>query len=151
MKWRQLRELNIDFMGVRRPALALSAVLLTISIGSLIFRGLNFGLDFTGGTLVEVTFETPVPPDDVRRALEGSALGDTIVQNFGTERDILVRIPPQEGRDAAVLGDAVRDVLGKAFPGAEVKRTEFVGPVVGEELRETGGIALLVSFGAVLI
>jgi preprotein translocase subunit SecF len=150
-EWRRLRELNIDFMGVRRPALALSVIVLTISIGSLIFRGINLGLDFTGGTLIEVTFTQAIAPDDVRAALQNADLRDTVVQNFGTERDILIRVPPEGGRDAAALGNTVGEILDKTFSGAEIKRTEFVGPAVGEELREQGGIALLVSFAAVMI
>src|SRR5262245_36319164 len=98
---KSLRDYNIDFMGVRRPAITISIVLVLLSIGSLIFQGLNWGLDFTGGALVEVTLPSPVEPDEVRAALDADGFVDGVVQNFGTERDLLIRMPPQEGRDAA--------------------------------------------------
>ncbi len=148
---KSLRDFNIDFMGVRREALALSAVLIIGSIAALAIRGLNFGLDFTGGTLVEVSYAEAVAPDEVRRQLVDAGFSNGVVQNFGSERDVLIRMPPQEGRDEATMGNAIHDELEKSHPGVELRRTEFVGPAVGEELRESGGLALLVSFAIVMI
>jgi preprotein translocase subunit SecF len=148
---KSLRDYNIDFMGVRRSAIAISVALVLLSIGSLVFQGLNWGLDFTGGTLVEVTFPSAAAPDAVRTALEADGFVNGVVQNFGTERDLLIRMPPQEGRDAALTGNAVFEALQRDFPGVELRRSEFVGPAVGEELRETGGVAMIVSLVAVMI
>ena len=148
---RSLRELNIDFMGPRRPAIGVSLVLVVASLISLAVQGLNYGLDFTGGTLVEVTFEAPANPEDVRMTLETGGFADGVVQNFGTERDVLIRMPPQQGREQATLGNANGDALAARYEGVKLQRIEFVGPAVGEELRESGGIAMLVSFASVLI
>lgn len=148
---RSLRDYNIDFMGVRRTAIAISIALVLLSVGSLVFQGLNWGLDFTGGTLVEVTFPSAASPQEVRVALDGKGFVHGVVQNFGTERDLLIRMPPQEGREAALLGNAVFEALQSAFPGVELRRSEFVGPAVGEELRETGGLAMIVSLLSVMI
>jgi preprotein translocase subunit SecF len=143
------RKYNIDFMGIRQWAFALSAVLMVGSIVLLATRGLNYGLDFTGGTLVEMSFSEPVAPEQVRQTLEREGFADSVVQNFGSEREILVRTPPQEGRAPERVGNEIGAVLGEAFAGATVTRIEFVGPAVGEELRESGGLALLLALGVV--
>ncbi len=148
---RSLRDYNIDFMGVRRQAIAVSIALVLVSIGSLIVNGLNFGLDFTGGTLVELTFAEPANPQQVRDTLREEGFVKGVVQNFGTERDLLIRMPPQEGREAATLGNAVFDALQAKYSGVELRRSEFVGPAVGEELRESGGLALVASLLSVMI
>jgi len=100
---RSLRDLNIDFMAIRVRAIAVSVLLVVISLGSLVYQGLNFGLDFTGGTLVELTFSDPADPQQVRAVLEQRGFTNGVVQNFGTERDLLIRMPPQEGREAATI------------------------------------------------
>jgi preprotein translocase subunit SecF len=148
---KSLRDFNIDFMGVRRQAIGLSVAAVLLSFASLAYQGLNFGLDFTGGTLVELTFPTPAAPDQVRSTLEEGGFVNGIVQNFGTERDVLIRMPPQEGREAATIGNAVFQALEAQFPGVELRRSEFVGPAVGEELRETGGLAMIAALVSVLI
>jgi len=148
---KSLRELNIDFMGVRRPALAISVFLVLGSLASLALQGLNLGLDFTGGTLVELSFPTPADPQQVRNELEAAGFEKGVVQNFGTERDLLIRMPPQSGREEATIGNAVFDALQANYPGVQLRRSEFVGPAVGEELREKGGLAMIASLVLVMI
>ena len=149
----QLKNLKIDFMGRRREATVLSAVLILVSIGALVLRGLNFGLDFTGGTLIEVGYENPVELQEVRAALETGGLPDATVQHFGTSRDVLIRIAPEEGQGAgADLSDRVFRSLSAAADGrVELRRVEFVGPQVGEELTEDGGLAMLYAIIGILI
>ena len=146
---------KIDFMGKRRYAMVLSTVLILISLGSLFTRGLNFGLDFTGGTLIEVGYSKPVDLRDVRQALEQAGFKDVVVQHFGTTRDVLVRLAPQAEtaeQRTETLGDKVLEVLRKASDGpVEMRRQEFVGPQVGEELRDDGGLAMLIALAFILI
>jgi preprotein translocase subunit SecF len=148
---RSLRELNIDFMGVRRPAVAISIALVLGSLVSLAVQGLNLGLDFTGGTLVELAFPSPTDPQRVRSDLEAAGFEKGVVQNFGTERDLLIRMPPQTGHEEATIGNAVFAALQGNYPGVELRRSEFVGPAVGEELREKGGLAMIASLICVMI
>lgn len=143
---------NIDFLGQRRIALSISGILLVIAILLLIFRGLNFGIDFTGGTLVEVGYPEPVPLEEVRNQLEAGGFGRATVQYFGTSRDILIRLAPREGENTTDVSEAVLEVLRAGGPaGAELRRVEFVGPQVGEELREQGGLAVLYAMIGILI
>jgi preprotein translocase subunit SecF len=148
---KSLRELNIDFMGIRRRAVAVSVALVLGSLISLLVQGLNLGLDFTGGTLVELSFPTPADPQQVRNELEAAGFEKGVVQNFGTERDLLIRMPPQAGREEATIGNAVFDALQANYPGMQLRRSEFVGPAVGEELREKGGLAMIASLVLVMI
>ncbi len=143
---------NIDFMGRRRIALVISAILILGSILLLATRGLNFGIDFTGGTVIEVGYPEPVALEDVREQLEAGGYGRAIVQYFGTSQDILIRLAPREGEDTAELSTEVIRVLG-AGPGTDIdlRRVEFVGPQVGEELREQGGLAMLYAMFGILI
>jgi len=141
----------IDFMGKRYVAIVLSAILLVVSIGSLVVRGLNFGIDFTGGTLIEVGYPQAVDLEDVRAALTKSDLAQIQVQYFGTSRDVLVRIAPQEGKESAQLSEDVMAALRMQDPGVEKRRVEFVGPQVGEELTEQGGLAMIYALIGILI
>jgi preprotein translocase subunit SecF len=143
---------DIDFMGRRRIALVISAILILGSILMLATRGLNFGIDFTGGTVIEVGYPEPVALEDVREQLEAGGYGRAIVQYFGTSQDILIRLAPREGEDTAELSTEVIRVLG-AGPGTDIdlRRVEFVGPQVGEELREQGGLAMLYAMFGILI
>src|SRR3954452_4805006 len=141
----------INFMGLRKHGAVFSIVVMLISLVSLATRGLNFGLDFTGGTLVEVEFAQTVAPDDVRVSLEQAGISNAVVQHFGSERDALIRVPPQKGESQALLGDHLRSALTEKYPGVDLRRSEFVGPAVGAELRETGGLATLAALGAVMI
>ena len=141
----------INFMGLRTYGAAFSITVMVISLASIATRGLNFGLDFTGGTLVEVQFPDPIVPENVRMSLASAGLADAVVQHFGSERDVLVRVPPQKGESEALLGDHVRSALTAKYPGVELRRSEFVGPAVGAELRETGGLATLAALAAVMV
>ena len=142
---------SIDFMGRRHIAMLLSAVLMVLSIGSLVTQGLNFGIDFTGGTLIEVVYPQPVDLGDVRGALAEGDFGQTQTQHFGTSRDVLVRIAPQEGRESAQLSEDVLRVLRKHIPDVQMRRVEFVGPQVGKELTEQGGLAMIYALIGILI
>ena len=146
---------NIDFMAGRKVAAILSGLFLSASIISLTFNQLNWGLDFTGGTLVEVSFENTVSPERVRDVLNNDGFTGHVVQYFGSEKEILIRIPPQlessEGRRAK-LGDQVISGLRTAFgESVALRRSEFVGPAVGDELTNQGGIGLLTALGIVLL
>ncbi|MAA70295.1 MAG: protein translocase subunit SecF [Bermanella sp.] len=140
---------DLNFMGVRKAAAALSIALILISIGSLIFQGLKLGLDFTGGTLIEVAYETGANVNDIRKTLESSGYEDVTVQHFGSEEDVLVRMKESY---RANLGDEVLQVLQDATEEDVVlRRSEFVGSQVGEELRDEGGLALLLALAVVMI
>ncbi|EHQ52125.1 preprotein translocase subunit SecF [Ectothiorhodospira sp. PHS-1] len=143
---------NIDFLGQRRIALAVSLVLIVASLLLLGFRGLNFGIDFTGGTLIEVGYPEVVELEQVRSQLETGGFGRATVQYFGTSRDVLIRLAPREGENTAELSEEVLDVLRGGGPaGVELRRVEFVGPQVGEELREQGGLAMIYALIGILI
>ncbi|MBK1673425.1 protein translocase subunit SecF [Ectothiorhodospira shaposhnikovii] len=143
---------NIDFLGQRRIALGVSLVLIVASLLLLGFRGLNFGIDFTGGTLIEVGYPEGVELEEVRNQLEAGGFGRATVQYFGTSRDVLIRLAPREGENTAELSEEVLDVLRSGGPaGVELRRVEFVGPQVGEELREQGGLAMIYALIGILI
>jgi len=143
---------TIDFMGKRKIALALSLTLIVVSIGSLFARGLNFGIDFTGGYLIEAGYESDVDIGPIRTALAENDYKDAQVQHFGTAKDILVRIAPRKNVNKAGLSDAILTILKKnSDQNIQVRRVEFVGPQVGEELREQGGLAMLVALGGILL
>ncbi|MEX0430850.1 protein translocase subunit SecF [Spiribacter insolitus] len=144
------REPNIEFMAHRGRAAVFTAVLVAAAIAFLLFRGLNLGLDFTGGTLVEVGYPQTVDLAEVRSTLAEGGYEDAVVQTFGTSRDILIRLAPDVGEGDS-LSNAVLDTLREADPAAELRRVEFVGPQVGEELAEKGGLALLYALGGILI
>jgi preprotein translocase subunit SecF len=144
------RETRIDFMAHRLRAALLTLALIALAVGLLSLRGLNFGLDFTGGTLVEVGYSQAVELDRVRSALEAGGYPDAVVQNFGTARDVLIRLAPDAGEGDA-LSNAVLEILRADNADAELRRVEFVGPQVGEELTEKGGLALLYALAGILI
>jgi len=143
---------SIDFMSQRRLAAIVSTVLLLVSLGSLAVRGLEFGIDFTGGTLIEVGYEQPVAIDEVRATMVAAGYTDAVVQHFGTSRDVLVRIAPREGVSQADVSTEVLRVLRADAGGpVDLRRVEFVGPQVGEELTEDGGLAMLIALGAIFV
>lgn len=142
----------IEFMKYRLLAAGLSALLLLGSIGSLSVRHLNLGLDFTGGTLIEVGYAQPVELNSVRDTLADAGYVDAVVQHFGNAGDVLVRLAPAEGAERAKLGDQVIEVLRAGAPVEVIlRRVEFVGPQVGEELRDQGGLGLLMALGMIMI
>lgn len=139
----------INFMGMRRISAAFSILLLVISVASLGVRGLNFGLDFTGGALVEVAYSQPEPIGEIRQLLRDNGFEQITVVNFGADTDVLVRLPL--GYEADV-GERIVAILESATAAEiDLRRVEFVGPQVGEDLRDQGGIALLLALGVVLI
>jgi preprotein translocase subunit SecF len=122
------------------------------SIASLSVNKLNFGLDFTGGTLLEVGFEKPAELNRVRTALDDKGFGDAVVQNYGTQEDILIRLEPREGVKAEQLGTDILDSLRAEFEQTvEMRRIEFVGPNVGDEFIEQGGLAMLTALICILL
>lgn len=143
---------NINFMGQRKMAVALSVLLIVLSIGSLVVRGINFGLDFTGGTLIEVSYSQPPELGEVRGALTSDGFDDFTVQIFGSARDIVIRIPVSESEESgADLSTRVLEILSEQTPDIDLRRVEFVGPQVGQELAEQGGLALLYVLFGILI
>jgi preprotein translocase subunit SecF len=143
---------TIDFMGRRKVALVVSAVLMLASVVLLVARGLDFGIDFTGGTLIEVGYAEPVELDIVRTALREGGFERAEAIHFGTSRDVLVRIAPREGEDQATISDRVLVLLRQSSAETvELRRVEFVGPQVGEELREDGGLAMVYALIGILI
>ena len=168
-------EPKIDFLGRRRQAVIVSALLITISIASLGFRGLAFGIDFSGGTLVEVAYDDIVQTSEVREILDRAGFPSAVVQYFGTSRDILVRLPVSADKAASeqssdvvsALRIAVGETLTESARGGlqqctatggvvkdcqvQMRRVEFVGPQVGSELTEKGGLAMLYALIGILI
>jgi len=148
------QEKQFDFMGYRRIAGGISISLVLLSFISLAFNQVEWGLDFTGGTLVEVVYEGAIDPEVIRGQLTEAGYTGHVVQYFGTERDILVRIPPQKGLDVkenARLGDRLINSLREVSDQeVTLRRSEFVGPAVGDELTNQGGIGLLIALGVVL-
>jgi len=140
----------IDFMARRRQAVWFTAALLLLAVGALAIRGMNFGIDFTGGTLIEVGYPEAPRLEEVRGALESGGL-DATVQTFGGAREILIRVPPVESLSDAELSNRVLQRLQEQEPGVEMRRVEFVGPQVGDELTEDGGLAMLYALIGVLI
>lgn len=142
---------DVNFMRLRIPALVLSTLLILGSIVSLATNSLNWGLDFTGGTLIEVGYEEAADLEKVRDQLIAADFEDAIVQNFGTSQDVLIRIAPRDGVKAATIGNQVVDALRADGTALDMRRIEFVGPNVGEELTEQGGLAMLVALICILV
>jgi preprotein translocase subunit SecF len=142
----------INFMNKRKLAMVFSLLLMIVSIGSIAIKGLNLGIDFTGGYLIEAGYQSDVNLDKVRTALADADFKDAQVQNFGSSKDIIVRIAPREDINKATIGDNVLNVLtSTSEQEVNMRRVEFVGPQVGDELRDDGGIALLVALAGILI
>ena len=143
---------KIDFMGQRQVAIGLSVVLFVLSFISFATRGLNFGIDFTGGTLIEVAYDRVVDLGDVRKQLTAAGFDAAIVQHVGSAKGVIVRIPPHAGMQSAEISNRVLDALKKdTQTTVEVRQVEFVGPQVGEELVEDGGLALIFALFGILV
>ena len=142
-----MKALNIDFMGQRKIAAIVSVVLLLVSLGSLATRGLSFGLDFTGGALVEVTYEQAADLNATRQVLEDAGFEDLVVQNFGTDREVLIRLQQD---NSPTLGDQIVAALADAGQQVTLQRSEFVGAQVGDELRDQGGLGMLFALIVVM-
>lgn len=139
----------IPFMRFAKPASALSILFVVLAFASLFTKGLNWGLDFTGGTIIEVAFEQTIELPKVRDVLETQGIEGATVQNFGSSRDVLIRLAPEEGLQAQQQGDKVLTAV-KTLGDAQIKRVEFVGPAVGQELAEQGGLAILAALLCIL-
>ena len=142
---------KIDFVNKRIIAFVVSALLVVASSGLLLGKGLNLGIDFLGGLLIEVRTNGPADIGGLRAQLNGLGLGEVALQEFGGEDDVLIRVQRQEGGDSAQQGaiDVIKDALGGTV--AEYRRTEFVGPTVGAELKRAATWAVLAAIGAILL
>jgi len=144
-------ETRIDFLGYRRRAFLISAVLLLISAAALGLSGLNYGLDFTGGTIIELGYEQPPELAQVRKTLANNGYENAVVQYFGSSADVLVRLPPTAGEAASKLSNQLLEVLRSDNSGVAMRRVEFVGPQVGDELKEQGGLAMIWALVGILV
>jgi len=149
--WLFKKDPNIDFMSRRRIALIVSIVLLSVAIGALLIRGLNFGIDFTGGTVVEVGYEEAAELSSVRQALNDGGFDDAVVQHFGSSREVMIRLGPRDDAEAAEISNQVVATLREHDAGVDLRRVEFVGPQIGEELTQDGILAMLYALGGILI
>jgi len=141
-------DIRFQFMKYRKIAAMASIALFTVSVLSLTFRGLSLGLDFSGGTLVEVTYETPVELESIRNTLIDNGYDDSQVVNFGTNLDVLIKVADQNGNSS--IGENIYNLLESNGFSGELKRVEFVGPQVGAELRDQGGLGMLVALFMIL-
>ena len=139
---------TIDFMAQRKAGLVISLALTLAAAALLGTRGLNFGIDFTGGVLVEVVYPQSIELDDVRKRLEGGGYHNAVAQYVGGTSNVLIRLPPAENASSAEVSTRVLEALGG---NVELRRIEFVGPQVGAELAEDGSLALLVAFILIFI
>ena len=140
---------KIPFMKYRKVAAIVSAVLFSVSVLSLSFKGLSLGLDFSGGTLIEVTYEEPVELESIRNILIENDYEDSQVVNFGSNLDVLIKVADQNGNSS--IGESLFNLLNDSGLNGELKRVEFVGPQVGSELRDQGGLGMLVALFMILM
>ena len=145
------KETNIDFLKLRKFAMVLSILLIVGSITSFFTKGLNYGLDFTGGTLIEVGYEQDADIPNIHNQLEAIEIKGAVVQNFGSAQVVQIRMPQQDHIENAKVGDEVLAALRSG--GLEVTKRDqsFVGPVIGEELKEKGGLAMIVALICIMI
>ena len=141
--------MNINFMRFRKIAITISLILFIGSIGSIFMKGLSLGLDFSGGTLVEIQYEDSVDLQEIRAVLSENGYEDFQVVNFGSSLDVLIKIADQPGNSS--LGDQIFALLSSNNFEGELKRIEFVGPQIGSELRDQGGLGMLVALGMILL
>lgn len=142
---------RLDFMAIRRPMMAASILLTVLAIGLVLFKGLHLGLDFTGGALVEVSYEQPVELDTLRGKLADAGLPAAVVQYFGTTSDVLIRLVPQDQESSADLSNRIIEALSAGGEALQLRRVEFVGPQVGDELAVDGALAAIFALIGILI
>ncbi len=147
----QQTRFNFDLMGKRKIAAVISGLLLILSIASLSIQGLSLGIDFTGGTLVEAGYTEAVDLGVVRDTLINSEFNNAIVQYFGSANEILIRIPPSEGLNNADISSKILEVLSTTGQNVEMRRIEFVGPQVGDELKNDGGLAMIAALAMIML
>ncbi|MEQ3722476.1 protein translocase subunit SecF [Alcanivorax sp.] len=143
--------MNINFMAVRKPLGILSLALVIISVVLLLTRGLNLGLDFTGGTTVVVKSPTDVELSQAREDLTEAGFGDAVVQHYGSPKEVNIRVAPKDDADADKVGQNVFNVLKEHNADLELLKVEFVGPQVGDELRDESGTAMLLALGLMML
>ncbi len=142
---------SIDFLKIRYIVGVTSALLVLLTIWSLATRGLNFGIDFTGGTLLEVGYQQAVKLEDIRNALAEGGFPQAQAQNFGASTEVLIRLAPEPGKESAQLSETAMQALRTQNPAVEMRRVEFVGPQIGKELAEQGGLAMIYALIGILI
>jgi len=145
------KKTSYPFMATRKRWYTVSAALILGSLISLAIQGLNFGIDFTGGVVMEFAFPKAADLERIRADLEGAGFGDAAVQSFGTANDVLVRLLPEGKQDVTSIGQSVLAAVQAHDPGVELRRTEVVGPQVGQELAEKGALAVLFTFLLILM
>jgi preprotein translocase subunit SecF len=145
-------DLNLDFLKFKNVALAFSAILLIISLTAISMKGLNLGLDFTGGTLVQVAYETDADHNAIRSTLRDAGYNKAVVQPFGTPKDVMIRLAPVAGKEAVEIGNqVVKQLRDASSETVTMKKIDYVSASVGEELTEQGGLAILVALIGILI
>ena len=142
---------TFDFMGKRKISMVFSLILILAAVSSIAMKGLNFGLDFTGGTLIEVSYPQSADLVKIRNQLTTAGFGDAVVQNFGSSKEVLVRLAPRQDTSSESLGDKILATLRQDDANVEMRRQEFVGPQVGDELRDDGGLAMLIALAFILV
>ena len=144
---------SIDFLNrtPRRIAMAIAALLVAVSLASLFVRGMEFGIDFTGGVLLEVGYAEEANLDRIRQLMAESGFDDVQVQRFGAATDVMLRLPPQPDLDPNAVRESLSDILAADNPGVQLRRVEFVGPQVGEDLREQGLTAVIFALCLIFI
>jgi preprotein translocase subunit SecF len=142
---------TIPFMKYSLILNGISVVTFLIAVGFLMFRGLNLSVEFTGGTLMEVRYAQPANLEKIRESVEGKGWGEFQVQNFGTSRDVMIRLPLQQGYSSGQQAEKVMATLKGQDPSAELQRVEFVGPAVGAELAHDGAVALILVIVGIMI
>jgi preprotein translocase subunit SecF len=140
------RQTHINFLGLQRWAAALSLLLLVISISSLLIKGLHWGLDFTGGTQLQVSFNHPVELSQLRQKLQKAGFKDALVQSYGTSQDVLISLANQK-----VSQHNLALQMTKVLPDAQLKQLEFIGPQVGRELATQGALAVFIALLGIMI
>lgn len=142
----------INFMGQRKIAMVASIILIVLSIVGIFTKGLNFGIDFTGGTIIELAYDKPANVDDIRKELVAANFSEAVVQNFGSAEDVLIRIAPREGENSAQISNQIMSALkAHTEDKIDLRRVEFVGPQVGDELTEDGFLAVIYALIGILI
>ncbi|TSA23101.1 MAG: protein translocase subunit SecF [Betaproteobacteria bacterium] len=141
---------DIPFMRYGRVTTAISLITFLFAVWALTAKGINFGVDFTGGTVLEIGYPQAAPIDQIRHSLERSGLTEVTVQNFGSSRDVLIRLPSKTGASGAQLSDQIVTTLRASEPGVTLKRVDFIGPQVGKELYNDGALALLVVCAGIM-
>jgi preprotein translocase subunit SecF len=152
MLTKHISKQQINFMGLRKPAMILSAIMILVSIVCLATLKLNVGIDFTGGSIIEVGYQQPVELEPIRDVLSVNGYNDAVVQHFGSASEVLIRLVPKTGQNEAETSSEVIKLLrSMTDETVQERRVEYVGPQVGEELTEDGGLAVLYALIAILI